>query len=176
MRRDCPDSAEREKLLSVIFSLLYLLAWRVLAVVMLRFRKDHSKELEIVVLRHELAILRRQVARPELKDVDRVFLAAASRLLSRHRWSVFFVRPEPVLRWHRRLVARHWTYPRRGPGRPPIAPEVRALIVRMLGRTPGGGTCASKVSSPGSASPCGHHGSVGCWCGQGSILLAADSG
>ncbi len=84
-----------------------------------------------MVLRHELAILRRHVTRPELRDVDRIFLAAASRLLSRRRWSVFFVRPETLLRWHRRLVARHWTYPRRGPGRPPIAPEVRALIVRM---------------------------------------------
>jgi len=84
-----------------------------------------------VVLCHELAILRRQVARPQLSDPDRIFLAAASQLLSRHRWSVFCVRPETVLRWHRRLVARHWTYPSRGPVRPSIGPELRALIVRM---------------------------------------------
>lgn len=104
--------------------------------VLLRFRTDRSKDLEIVVLRHELAILRRQVSRPELKDFDRVFLAAASRLLSRQRWSVFFVRPETLLRWHRRLVARHWTYPTRGPGRPSIDPEVRTLIVRLARENP----------------------------------------
>ena len=115
----------------VVMCLLYLLAQRLLALFVLRCRSDRSKDVEIVVLRHELAILRRHVTRPELRDVDRIFLAAASRLLSRRRWSVFFVRPETLLRWHRRLVARHWTYPRRGPGRPPIAPEVRALIVRM---------------------------------------------
>jgi len=115
----------------VILSLLYLLARGLLALLVLRFRTDRAKDLEIVVLRHELAILRRQVARPQLADADRIFLTAASRLLSRRRWSVFFVRPETVLRWHRRLVARHWTYPRRGPGRPSIDPEVRALIIRL---------------------------------------------
>ena len=113
----------------MVLSVLYMLVQRVLALVLLRFRTDLSKDLEIVVLRHELAILRRQVARPKLVDADRIFLAAASRLLARKHWPVFFVRPETLLRWHRRLVARHWTYPRRGPGRPPLDPEVRALIV-----------------------------------------------
>jgi len=115
----------------VIISVLYLLGRRVLALGLLRFRTERSKDLEIVVLKHQLAILRRQVVHPHLTDADRIFLTAASRLLSRRRWSVFFVRPETVLAWHRRLVARHWTYPRRGPGRPPIDPEVRALIVRL---------------------------------------------
>jgi putative transposase len=101
----------------VLPSLLYMLTGRVLDLVTLRFRSDHSKDLEIVVLRHEVAILRRQVARPELSDADRVFLAAAARLLPRRRWSSFFVQPETLLRWQRRLVARRWTYPRRGPGR-----------------------------------------------------------
>ncbi len=77
--------------------------------------------LELVVRRHELSVLRRRVARPKLGDADRVFLAAASGLLPRTRWSAFFVTPETLLRWHRRLVAKRWTYPRRGPGRPPIA-------------------------------------------------------
>lgn len=115
----------------MLASLLYILTRRVLDLVTWRFRSERSKDLEIVVLRHELAILRRQVARPELSDADRVFLTAASRLLSRRRWSSFVITPETLLRWHRRLVARRWTYPQRGPGRPPIAPDVVALILRL---------------------------------------------
>src|ERR1035437_6191729 len=101
-------------------SLLYILTRRLLEMVVLRFSSPRSKDLEIVVLRHELSILRRQVARPELCDADRVFLAAASRVLPRRHWSDFLVTPETLLRWHRRLVARRWTYPRRVPrARPP---------------------------------------------------------
>ena len=117
-------------------SVCYLLARRVLALVTLRFRSRRSKDLEIVILRHELAILRRQVARPELADADRVFLAAASRLLPRRCWSVFFVTPETLLRWHRRLVARRWTYARRGAGRPPLDPEVAELVVHLARENP----------------------------------------
>jgi putative transposase len=123
----------------VLPSLLYMLTRRVLDLVTLRFRSDHSKDLEMVVLRHELAVLRRQVVRPELSDADRVFLAAASRLLQRTNWPSFFVRPETLLRWHRRLVARRWTYPRRGPGRPPIDPDVVALILRLAHENRGWG-------------------------------------
>ncbi|MGD0863609.1 MAG: integrase core domain-containing protein [Candidatus Limnocylindrales bacterium] len=120
----------------VLPSLLYILTRRMLELVALRFRSPRSKDLEIVVLRHELAILRRQVARPELSDADRVFLAAASRVLPRRRWSDFFITPETLLRWHRRLVARRWTYPQRGRGRPPIDPDVVALILRLARENP----------------------------------------
>jgi transposase InsO family protein len=120
----------------VVPALLYILTRRMLEFVALRFRSPRSKDLEIVVLRHELAILRRQVTRPELSDADRVFLAAASRVLPRRHWSDFFMTPETLLRWHRRLVARRWTYPRRGRGRPPIDPDVVALIIRLARENP----------------------------------------
>jgi putative transposase len=107
-------------------SLLYLALRRLIELALLRPRSPEFKELEIVVLRHELAILRRQVARPALRPADRAFLAAAIRLVPRRRWPSFFVAPETLLRWHRRLVARRWTYPSRRPGRPRIGGEIRA--------------------------------------------------
>jgi len=90
-----------------------------------------ANEVEILVLRHELAVLRRQVARPSCRPADRVFLAALARMLPRDRWGSVFVRPEPIRRWHRSLLARRWTYPHRRPGRPAIDAGVRALIVRL---------------------------------------------
>ena len=75
-------------------------------------------------------MLRRQVARPDLQPADRAVLAALSRLLPRPKWSTFFVTPATLLRWHRNLVARHWTYHRR-PGRPSFAAEIRALVLRL---------------------------------------------
>jgi transposase InsO family protein len=120
----------------LILSIFYVMARRVLSLVVLRFRSERSKDLELVVLRHELSVLRRQVARPKLGDADRVFLSAASRFLPRTRWSAFFVTPETLLRWHRRLVAKRWTYPRRGPGRPPVAAVTRALIARLARENP----------------------------------------
>jgi putative transposase len=111
--------------------MLYLLACRLFALLVLFGKGDRSKELEILVLRHELSILRRQVGRPRFEPRDRLILAALSRVAPRRSWSAFPVRPETLLRWHRRLVARRWTYPHRRPGRPPIEREVRELIVRL---------------------------------------------
>ena len=119
----------------MFWSLCYLVRQRLLPLAALRFRSDEFKELEIVVLRHELAVLRRQLARPELSPPDRVFLSAASRLLPRARWRSFVVTPTTLLRWHRRLVARRWTYPPRV-GRPTIGGEVRELVLRLARQNP----------------------------------------
>jgi len=84
------------------------------------------------VLRHEVRLLRRQRRSLDLRRVDRAVLAAASRSIPPERWSLFFVRPQTLLRWHRELVRRKWTYRRKGrPGRPPIDPDVRTLVIRL---------------------------------------------
>jgi putative transposase len=120
----------------LVVSLLYLLFRRALAVAALRLRSREFKELEIVVLRHELAVIRRQVSRPRLEESDRVFLAAASRILSGTSRQSFFVRPDTLLGWHRRLVQRRWTYAGRRPGRPATSNDVVALVLRLARDNP----------------------------------------
>ena len=101
----------------MILTIVYVVAQRMLSLVLLGFRSDRSKDLELVVLRHELSVLHRQVARPQLGDADRVFPSATSRLLPRRTWSAFVFTPETLLRWHRRArgkavdtsQARRWT-------------------------------------------------------------------
>ena len=112
-------------------SALYLVVCRLLELIVLVGRGDRAKELEILVLRHELSILRRQVGRPRFDAHDRILLTAFSRMLPRRSWAAFSVRPEKLLAWHRRLVARRWTYPHRRPGRPPISRDARELILRL---------------------------------------------
>jgi putative transposase len=118
---------------------MYVVVGRLLELVVLLGRGDRAKELEILVLRHELSILRRQVGRPRFETYDRVLLAAFSRMLPRRSWTAFSVRPETLLAWHRRLVARRWTYPHRRPGRPPINREVRDQILRLARENPSWG-------------------------------------
>ena len=120
----------------MVASLLYLLFLRVLAVAALRLRSHDFKELEIVVLRHELTVLRRQISQPRLDERDRVFLAAASRLLGRASRPSFFVRPDTLLGWHRQLVRRRWTYAGRRRGRPVISDEIRELVLRLARENP----------------------------------------
>jgi putative transposase len=93
----------------VVWSYVYLALGRVLELVMLCCQSAEAKKIEILVLRHELTVLRRQHPRPRLQPKDRALLAALSRQLPRARWSVFLVKPETLLAWHRRMVRRRWT-------------------------------------------------------------------
>ena len=123
----------------MLISCFYWLFRHLLGLAVLRCRSEAANEVEILVLRHELAVLRRQVARPSCRPADRVFLAALARMLPRDRWGSVFVRPETIRRWHRSLLARRWTYPHRRPGRPATDAGVRALIVRLARENPGWG-------------------------------------
>jgi putative transposase len=115
----------------VVWSFVYLALCRLLQLVVLLCRSERAKELEILVLRHELAILRRQPQRARLRPVDRAILAAFARALPRSSWTSLSVRPATLLRWHRQLVRRRWTYPHRRPGRPPLDRKVEALVVQL---------------------------------------------
>ena len=117
-------------------SLVYLLLRQVLQMLAQLARDGGAKDVELLVLRHQVAVLRRQVHRPDLEPADRVVLAALSRLLPRSRWPVFFVTPATLLRWHRRLIARHSTYPHARPGRPPVDRQIRDLVLRMAAENP----------------------------------------
>ena len=94
-------------------------------------RSDAAKDVDILVLRREVAVLRRQHPRPRLDWVDRAMLSALSRLLPVDLRRLRLVSPRTLLRWHAQLVARRWTYPRRQPGRSPVAQPIRALVLRM---------------------------------------------
>jgi len=118
------------------WSFAYLAVRNLFALVPLLVRSGRSKELEILVLRHELALLRRQTRCPRLGPADRALLAALSRALPRPAWTSFPVKPETLLAWHRQLVARRWTYPHRKPGRPPLEQSRRTLILRLARENP----------------------------------------
>jgi transposase InsO family protein len=91
---------------------------------------------EIAVLRHQLAVLRRQVPRPRYTPADRMLLATLAKLLPRERWAVFLVTPSTLLRWHRELVARRWTYPKTGRDQRGLDEEVVALVIRLAQENP----------------------------------------
>jgi len=111
----------------VRWSWIYALTRRTLELLVFRLRGGKAKDVELLVLRREVAFLRRQVTRPALRPTDRMLLAACSRLVPRDRWAAFIITPATLLRWHRELVANTWTHPHRRPGRPPTRREVPGL-------------------------------------------------
>jgi putative transposase len=154
----------------VIISVGYLIVRCLLDGLMVLTRREVSKDAELLVLRHENAVLRRQISRVRYQPADRLWLAALSRLIPRRRWGeVFAMTPATLLAWHRRLVTRKWDYTdRRRPGRPSTAPAIRKLVIRMatdkptwghrrvqgelvrLGRRIAASTCGRFCTRPGS--------------------------
>ena len=120
----------------MVWSLVYLALYRLLQLIVLRCRSERSKELEILLLRHDLAVRRRQQRRVSVRPADRALLAVFARALPRSVWTGLSVRPATLLRWHRQLVRRRWTYPHRRPGRPPLDRRVQTLVVRLARENP----------------------------------------
>jgi hypothetical protein len=134
----------------VLLKSVYVLACRVLSLAVLAFRGDLAKDAELLVLRHENAVLRRHVGRVRYEPADRAWLAALARLVPRRRWAeVFSVTPATLLAWHRRLAARKYDIRKsRKPGRPATCPGIARLVVHLARENPQvGDTAASTASS-----------------------------
>ena len=136
----------------VLLKIVYLLTCRVLGLAVLAFRGDRAKDAELLVLRHQNAVLRRHVGRVRYEPTDRAWFAALARLVPRERWAeVFPVMPATLLAWHRRLAAgKYGTSKRRRPGRPPASPGI-ARLVAWRGRIRCGDTVGSTANSQSSA-------------------------
>jgi putative transposase len=122
----------------VLLKIVYLLVRRVLGLFVLVFRRDLAKDAELLVLRHENAVLRRHAGRIRYEPADRVWFTALARLIPRERWAgVFPVTPATLLAWHRRLTARKYdTSRRRKPGRPPAIRSIARLVIRLAKENP----------------------------------------
>jgi transposase len=120
----------------MFLSFAYLAFCAVLKLLVGRRRNEFAKDVELMVLRHQLLVLGRQAARPSLRPADRALLAALAPVLPRRRRHAFVVTPQTLLRWHRELVRRKWAQPRRSRGRPPVNDRVRQLVLRLARENP----------------------------------------
>src|SRR5918912_1753722 len=123
----------------MLLSFAYLAFSTVLRLLIRRRSSEFAKDVELLVLRHQLVVLGRQQRRPSLVPADRAFLAALARVLPQPRRRSLFVTPQTLLRWHRELVRRKWTQPRRSAGRPPLDDRIRQLVLRFARENPGWG-------------------------------------
>jgi hypothetical protein len=125
----------------MLLAILYAVVRLLLDLVVVRCRSDTTRDLELLALRHEVRVLRRRTKRIAWRPGDRLVLTALSRWFPRAGWQAFPVRPETLLRWHRELVRRKWAVfgRRRGPGRPPLPPTCRALVLRLATENAGWG-------------------------------------
>jgi transposase InsO family protein len=122
----------------VLFRLLYLISVTVFSWLRLFARAAATKDIEILILRHEVSVLRRQISKPRPRWPDRAILAALTCLLPRQLRVHRIVTPSTLLAWHRRLVAKKWTYPNQS-GRPPLGDEIRDLVLRLAQENPSWG-------------------------------------
>jgi putative transposase len=141
----------------VFWSLAYSSLRCIFQFLVLVLRGDRSTQIEVLVLRHQVAVLRRQVHRPDFQHADRVLLSALSRALRRSSWDAFLVTPATLLRWHRNLIARRWSYPHRSPGRPAIPANLREAVCGWPARIPAGAISASPGAARTWPSPLPHN-------------------
>ncbi|MGH3669545.1 MAG: integrase core domain-containing protein [Pseudonocardiaceae bacterium] len=120
----------------MFWSLAYSSLRCIFQFLVLVLRGDRSTQIEVLVLRHQVAVLRRQVRSTDLQHADRVLLAALSRVLPRSSWGAFLVTPATLLRWHRNVIARRWSYLHRSPGRPAIPANLRQAVLRLARENP----------------------------------------
>ena len=153
----------------MFFSLLYLALRALLGLVVRSRRGPDVKDVELLVLRHELGVLRRQAGRPRFRRADRALLAAAACHLPRSSALSLLVTPRTLLRWHRSLVRWKWRRYSKRPGRPRLSSQVRELVLRLARRIRAEVIGASAENSPSSASLCRRRASDACSPGRGWV-------